>query len=51
MGTAANEGGAAKWSYHSVKFRDDGEAFNHYTNGAWGGVVAKVRADMAANAN
>jgi hypothetical protein len=51
MGTAANEGGKAKWSYHSVVFRDDGESFNHYTNGAWGGVVSKVRADMAANAN
>jgi hypothetical protein len=26
------------------------KAFNHYTNGNWGGVVSKVRADMAANA-
>ena len=33
------------------QFRDDGEALNHYTNSAWGGVVSKVRADMAANAN
>jgi hypothetical protein len=51
LGTAANEGGKAKWSYHNVKFRDDNESLNHYTNGNWGGVVSKVRADMAANAN
>ncbi|MGQ0710453.1 MAG: hypothetical protein ACT4NV_11970 [Rhodoferax sp.] len=50
LGTAANEGGSAKWSFHSVKFRDDNESYNHYTNGNWGGVVSKVRADMAANA-
>lgn len=50
LGTAANEGGKAKWAYHSVKFRDDSEALNHYTNGNWGGVVSKVRADMVANA-
>ncbi len=51
LGTSANEGGRAKWSYHSVQFRDDSQSFNHYTNGNWGGVVSKVRADMAANAN
>ena len=51
LGTAANEGGTAKWAYHNVKFRDDNESLNHYTNGNWGGVVSKVRADMAANAN
>lgn len=50
LGTAANQGGRAKWSFHSVVFRDDAEAYNHYTNGAWGGVVSKVRADMVANA-
>lgn len=50
LGTAANEGGRAKWAYHSVQFRDNTEAFNHYTNGNWGGVVSKVRADMATNA-
>jgi hypothetical protein len=49
-GTAAAQGGRAKWSYHSVKFRDDGESVNHYTAGNWGGIVGKVRADMAANA-
>ena len=50
LGTAAAEGGKAKWGYHNVKFRDDGETVNHYTNGNWGGVVSKVRADMVANA-
>lgn len=50
LGTAANEGGSTKWAYHSVKFRDDTESLNHYTNGNWGGVVSKVRADMEANA-
>jgi hypothetical protein len=49
-GSAAAEGGRAKWSYHSVSFRDTGESFNHYTNGNWGGIVSKMRADMAANA-
>jgi hypothetical protein len=46
LGTAANQGGRAKWSNHSVSFRDDNESFNHYTNGNWGGIVSKARADM-----
>lgn len=46
LGTAVNEGGTPKWSYHSVSFRDDAESLNHYTSGNWGGVVSKVRADM-----
>ena len=50
LGTAANEGARAKWAYHSVQFRDDSESLDHYTRGNWGGVVSKVRADMAANA-
>ncbi len=50
MGTAANEGGTAKWSYHSVKFRDDNEQYNHYTNGQWQGTVGLVRQDMVTNA-
>ena len=50
LGTAAAQGGRAKWTNHSVKFRDDGEAYNHYTNGNWGGIVSRARADMAANA-
>jgi len=50
LGTAAAEGGRAKWSYHTVSFRDTSEQFNHYTNGNWGGIVSKIRADMAANA-
>ena len=50
LGTSACEGGRAKWSYHTVDFRDDGEAYDHHTDGAWSGIVGKVRADMAANA-
>ena len=50
LGTAANQGGSVKWTNHSVAFRDDQESVNHYTNGAWGGVVSKMRADMEANA-
>jgi hypothetical protein len=50
LGTAANEGGKAKWSYHSVKFRDDTESLDHYARGNWAGVISKVRADMEANA-
>jgi hypothetical protein len=50
LGTAANEGGRAKWSYHSVSFRDDNEAYNHYTNGNWGGIVSVVRSAMVNSA-
>lgn len=50
LGTAAAEGGRAKWTNHSVAFRDDGESVNHYTNGNWAGIVSKVRADMVTNA-
>jgi hypothetical protein len=50
LGTAANEGGSAKWGYHSVSFRDDGEAYNHYTNGSWGGIVSVVRTAMVNSA-
>jgi hypothetical protein len=50
LGTAATEGNHAKWSWHSVSFRDDAEAYNHYTNGNWQGVVSLVRQDMVNNA-
>jgi len=50
LGTAANEGGSAKWSYHSVSFRDDGETYNHYANGNWGGIVSVVRSAMVNSA-
>jgi hypothetical protein len=50
MGTAANEGGSTKWSYHSVVFRDDAEAYNHYTNGNWQGIVGVVRSAMVSGA-
>lgn len=51
LGTGANEGGRAKWSNHSVAFRDDGEAYNHYANGNWQGIVGVVRNAMVNNAN
>jgi hypothetical protein len=41
-------GSVAKWSYRTVQLRDDSESYNHYTNGAWGGIVSQARADMAA---
>ena len=50
LGTAANEGGAAKWSYHSVSFRDDGESYNHYAAGNWQGIVSVVRGAMVSSA-
>lgn len=50
LGTAPAEGGRAKWANHSVVFRDDGEALDHYTRGNWAGVVGRVRADMELNA-
>ena len=46
LGTAAAQGGKAKWTNHSVKFRDDAEQKNHYTRGNWGGIVGVMRADM-----
>ncbi len=50
LGTGANEGGRAKWTNHSVAFRDDGETVNHYASGNWAGIISKVRADMVNNA-
>jgi hypothetical protein len=46
-GTAVCEGGRAKWSYHTVEFRDDGEDYDHSTAGNWGGIISKVRQDVA----
>ncbi|QOY95749.1 hypothetical protein IM543_07905 [Massilia sp. UMI-21] len=50
LGTANNQGGSAKWSYHSVEFRDDGEDYGHYLNGNWGGVVGVVRSAVESGA-
>ena len=49
-GTAACSNGTAKWSYHSVKERDDGEVYNHYANGKWENIVGVVRTDVVNNA-
>lgn len=43
LGAAPNQGGRAKWGWHSVVFRDDGENYNHYAAGSWGGIVGVVR--------
>jgi hypothetical protein len=50
LGTAAAQGGRAKWANHSVKFRDDRESFNHYGAGNWLGIIGQMRADMEVNA-
>jgi hypothetical protein len=46
LGPGPNHGGSTKWAWHSVVMRDDGENYDHYTYGAWGGVVSVVRQDM-----
>ncbi|WNG55408.1 hypothetical protein F0U59_11910 [Archangium gephyra] len=46
-GTAATSNGKAKWSYHTVELRDDGESYDHYAAGNWAGIVGPVRTDMA----
>ncbi len=50
LGSQVNQGGRAKWAFHSVAFRDDGEKYNHYSNKKWEGVISLVRADMEAYA-
>lgn len=50
LGTAAAEGGRAKWTNHSVIVRDTGEAYNHYNAGNWQGIVGRMRSDVAAQA-
>lgn len=47
LGTAANEGGSGKWSFHSLSFRDDAEAYGHHTLSNWAGIVSVLRAAMA----
>jgi hypothetical protein len=47
LGTASNENGRAKWSYHSVAFRDDYESYDHYARSNWAGIVSVVRNAMA----
>jgi len=51
LGSAANQGGSTKWSYHSVAFRDDGEDYNHYGDSNWAGIIGVLRAAVAASAN
>lgn len=49
-GTAACEGGTAKWGYHSLTFRDDGETYNHYGAGSWAGIISPMRTDVVTHA-
>lgn len=42
---AACQGGTAKWGYHSLTFRDDGETANHYGAGTWSGIISPMRVD------
>lgn len=50
LGTAACEGGATKWTNHTVSFRDDSERYNHYSNGRWEGIISQTRLDVVNNA-
>lgn len=50
LGTQVNEGGSVKWSYHSVTFRDDNEAYSHYSLGNWSGIISVVLQAMVAYA-
>ena len=50
LGTGATEGGTAKWTNHSVSFRDDNESYNHYAAGNWQGIVSVVRSAMVNSA-
>jgi hypothetical protein len=42
--------GHTLYSYRTVKYIDQSETYNHYTNGTWSGIVSPVRSHMAANA-
>lgn len=50
LGTAACEGGATKWTNHTVTLRDDNEIYNHYAAGNWAGIIGPVRAYVQSNA-
>lgn len=50
LGTAAASNGKSKWSWHSVKTRDDNSNYNHFANGNWLGVVGLMRSNMVSNA-
>lgn len=50
LGTAAAQGGRAKWSFRDVKVRDDREQLDHYTRGNWAGIVGRMRTDIVSTA-
>jgi hypothetical protein len=49
-GPGPNQGGSTKWNNHWVAFRDDGEDYDHHTDGNWAGIVSVMRAAVAVNA-
>lgn len=49
-GSSATSNGKALWSYQSVDVRDSSEAYNHYANGNWAGIVGPTRSDIVAYA-
>lgn len=50
LGFGVNQGGKAKWSNHSVVFRDDNESYGHSAERNWAGIVSVVRTAMVNNA-
>ena len=50
LGDRPNEGGAPKWAFHYVQFRDDGERYSHYLENNWQGITGPMRVDVAATA-
>jgi len=49
-GSRKGGGVVAKWASHELSLRDDGERYDHYTRGSWGGIVGPMRDDVAAAA-
>lgn len=43
--------GSSVWSNRYAKFIDQGESYNHYTNGSWGGIVSQARSYISTNAS
>lgn len=50
LGIEPTQDGRPKWANHSVRLRDDSEAYGHSRDGNWGGIVAPMRADLELNA-
>lgn len=46
-GSTKDDYGVPTWANNEVAFRDDGEKYDHYTRGKWGGIVGPMRDDVA----